>query len=314
LVLVAILTAIVAITAGFGGINAPVYFRDVAEETRFYLKDIDNDTGVKKQSTNDGTSLLDVVETVKKDVIETIQKEISLPKPLIGVSKTQYADLTSDGIFAWTQVERYREGVEVILSRSGKLDEIARRRLLDMFEKQYFEHVSPQGQGAGEIAKEVEYRFISIGENLAMGFFDGDQDVVKTWMDSPGHRKNILNPRFVELGVAAGSGIFKGERTWIAVQIFGRPLSYCVEPDPMERVDIERNKNSIQVINGKLISLREEMDSLRSAEHIDRDAYNSKVTEYNELVSQINLLVEQTKIMVESYNEKVRLFNECVSD
>ena len=60
-------------------------------------------------------------------------------------------------------------------------------------------------------------RWTTIGENIAMGFKDTDS-LFKSWMDSPGHRANILNPKFKDTGI----GIAKDNNgTIYYCQIFG---------------------------------------------------------------------------------------------
>ena len=104
-----------------------------------------------------------------------------------------------------------------------------------MFEKEYFEHKSPSGIGASDIAHDVGYEFILVGENIALGNFDGDEALVQAWMDSPGHRANILNKRYTEIGIAAEKGLYQGKMMWLAVQIFARPMSLCQNPNQLTK-------------------------------------------------------------------------------
>ena len=71
-----------------------------------------------------------------------------------------------------------------------------------------------------------------------MGNFKNDQDLVSAWLNSPGHRANILNTRFTEIGTAVLKGFYEGREVWMAVQEFGLPLSSC--PNPDSKVKIER--------------------------------------------------------------------------
>ena len=50
-------------------------------------------------------------------------------------------------------------------------------------------------------------------------------------MNSPGHRANILNGKFTQIGVAVGRGTFEDHEVWIGVQVFARPLSDCPQPN-----------------------------------------------------------------------------------
>ena len=65
------------------------------------------------------------------------------------------------------------------------------------------------------------------------------------WMNSPGHRANILNPHFQEIGVAVGKGMYEGHETWIAVQSFGMPLSACPASDANLKIKIDANNGMI---------------------------------------------------------------------
>jgi uncharacterized protein YkwD len=58
-----------------------------------------------------------------------------------------------------------------------------------------------------------------VGENIAWNQ-KTPEEAVKAWMDSPGHRENIVEPRYTEIGVAVMKNE-KGERYW--VQVLGKP-------------------------------------------------------------------------------------------
>ena len=243
-----------------------------------------------------------------------IVKEVSLAPPLIHSGTSGPSTLTYDGVFVWTNVNRHISGVSPPFTRNETLNQIAQQRAEDMFEKQYFEHTSPSGSSASTIADENGYKYIAIGENIALGNFDSDQDLVTAWMNSPGHRANILSPKFIELGVAVVPGVFNGRKTWIGVQIFGKPLSYCPQPDYALKTTIEQNRNQIRVYDGKLKGLNDELESLRARNPIPAEEYNQKVAEYNTLVNLINPLNVETKRIVDVYNDGVDRFNHCVTE
>jgi hypothetical protein len=66
------------------------------------------------------------------------------------------------------------------------------------------------------------YRPLFGGENLAV-HFDEAEDADRGWMASPGHRANIVDPRFIETGVGVAQGDFEGIPTAFVVQLFGTP-------------------------------------------------------------------------------------------
>ena len=73
----------------------------------------------------------------------------------------------------------------------------------------------------------VGYNYAAAGENLAVNFTDS-QDVVRAWMNSEGHRKNILNQKFTEVGIGMATGEYQGRATTFIVQLFGRPLAIAL--------------------------------------------------------------------------------------
>ncbi len=102
------------------------------------------------------------------------------------------------------------------------LAEAARGKAEDMAEKGYFAHTSPDGTTPWSWFKKAGYRYRYAGENLAV-YFSDSWDVHKAWMDSAGHRANILNGKFTEIGIAAAKGIYQGRETIFVVQLFGKP-------------------------------------------------------------------------------------------
>jgi uncharacterized protein YkwD len=130
-------------------------------------------------------------------------------------------ELTATEVLRLTNVTRSEHGVPE-LKESFLLNAIAVDRARDMFEKQYFDHVSPTGEKAADIAQKVGYRYKRLGENIASGAFITNQKIINGWMQSPGHRKNLLSGEFEEIGVAVVKGRLEGGEGWIAVQVFGR--------------------------------------------------------------------------------------------
>jgi uncharacterized protein YkwD len=103
------------------------------------------------------------------------------------------------------------------------LDRAAQKHAEDMLARGYFAHESPGGGTVRERSKEAGYDWREIGENIAEGQLSVDE-VMKGWLASLGHRRNILDPGFTELGtgVAAAKGK-DGEYRVLWVQDFGAP-------------------------------------------------------------------------------------------
>ncbi len=102
------------------------------------------------------------------------------------------------------------------------LQEAARRKAEDMAAKSYFAHVSPEGLSPWHWFDIAGYKYAAAGENLAVNFTDS-VDVENAWMNSTGHRENILNNVYTEIGIAAATGAYKGKEAVFVVQMFGRP-------------------------------------------------------------------------------------------
>ncbi len=71
--------------------------------------------------------------------------------------------------------------------------------------------------------KTAGYNYISAGENLAVDFTDAE-NIEDAWINSPGHRANILNKNYEEIGIGIAKGTFQGHDTTFVVQMFGTPL------------------------------------------------------------------------------------------
>lgn len=134
---------------------------------------------------------------------------------------TENAAISVQGVVFFTNEARKENGV-VELRVNKTLEDMALARLKDMVERDYFDHVSPIGQDITDLSRTHKYIYRFLGENLAMGDFRTSQRLVNGWMDSPGHRENILNPEYREIGVAAEYTEIMGRKQWIAVQVFGK--------------------------------------------------------------------------------------------
>jgi hypothetical protein len=130
-----------------------------------------------------------------------------------------------------TNGERVEERVGA-LRRNEILDRAAQLKAEDMATHEYFSHYSPTGVSPWYWFDEVSYNFVHAGENLAVHFTDSS-DVVAAWMKSPGHRANILNGDYAEIGVGTARGEYKGFPTIFVVQLFGTPSAVSTEPIPV---------------------------------------------------------------------------------
>lgn len=225
--------------------------------------------------------------------------------------------LTILGTIQWTNTQRNNNDLPP-LAHNTTLDEIAALRAKDMFAKQYFAHISPSGSGAETTANEIGYDYLALGENLALGNFKTDEDLVDAWMASPGHRANILNSHYIEIGVAVKKGIYSAEggsasggeggSVWIAVQIFGKPASVCPKVDQSLKMQIETDETQLKDLQAALAAKKQEIENAQS-----RQEHNQKIEEYNTFVAQYNALLEQNKTLIANYNSQVSAYNQCIA-
>jgi len=116
-------------------------------------------------------------------------------------------------VVALTNESRRQAGLPPV-TVDDRLMAAARAKLFDMLKQDYFDHRTPDGRQPWAFMQAAGYRFQAAAENLAKGYDDGPE-LQRAWMKSRGHRANILNPLFTEIGVADANGI--------VVVMFGRP-------------------------------------------------------------------------------------------
>ncbi|MEW9077749.1 CAP domain-containing protein [Terrisporobacter glycolicus] len=96
-------------------------------------------------------------------------------------------------------VERSKRGLSQ-LSFNSQLSNVATLKSQDMINKNYFSHTSPTYGSPFDMMKQFNISYRAAGENIAMGQRT-PAEVVNAWMNSQGHRENILNPNFTDIGV-----------------------------------------------------------------------------------------------------------------
>ncbi len=120
-------------------------------------------------------------------------------------------------ILSLVNVERSKAGLQPVTLNS-KLSQAAQNHTNDMISKGYFSHTSPSGSTMTSRVNAVGYTYSTIGENIAAGGSTASATMTQ-WMNSPGHKANILNPKFRELGVGYGPSNDQYRYYW--TQVFG---------------------------------------------------------------------------------------------
>lgn len=256
------------------------------------------------------TQTADDLSKVRDDIDTTISKleeKINTPGPLVSEQDVTAQPLTVKGIIEQTNIERTKRGLKP-LTENNLLNGSARVKALDMFKNQYFAHDSPSGVGVGDLVSKQGYQYLMVGENLALGNFEGDQGVVEAWMDSPGHRANILKNSYQQIGIGVVEDIYQGQKVWMAVQHFAIPSSACSAPDQNLKDQIKINNQKLSQLEVQLKELEKEMDNAQT-----KAQYEQARQEYNRTVEEYNNLVNQTKLLRDEYNTQVNNYNSCLN-
>jgi uncharacterized YkwD family protein len=98
-----------------------------------------------------------------------------------------------------TNAERKKAGLPALTADSS-LSRVAQAKSNDMEAKHYFSHTSPTYGSPFDMMRDFGVTYKSAGENIAMGQTTAQQ-VVQAWMNSEGHRKNILSSSYTNIGV-----------------------------------------------------------------------------------------------------------------
>jgi uncharacterized protein YkwD/uncharacterized protein YukE len=245
------------------------------------------------------------VKTNNKPIVVPPTTNPTTPKVSLTPVGSTDTELSPDGIVQYTNVERLKVGLGS-LKINSKLSNAAGNKLQDIFKQQYFEHLSPSGVGVSDLAKQSAYEYVVVGENLALGSFGSNQALLAAWMASPGHKANIIDPRYQDIGVAVGRGMFQGSMQWVAVQHFGKPLAACVHLDSALKTSIESNKNVLINLEKKITELKVQIEGLSGS------AYREKAEEYNEAVKDYNVRLISLQSDVAKYNKTAEEFNACI--
>ncbi len=146
-----------------------------------------------------------------------------------GVTASEELDATlinTSNVIEFVNKERVDMGIEP-LKENELLDVVAQKKLDNMMEENYFAHTSPNGTDPWEWFLQSGYDFAYAGENLATEFNDVYKQH-KGWMNSPKHKQNILDERFIYTGVAVGQREVDGKNVTLTVQVFATPSNVSI--------------------------------------------------------------------------------------
>lgn len=161
--------------------------------------------------------------------IQHMRSVVILAMLVAAISATA-AEITTETVVAEMNIHRAAAGLPP-LRHDDRLLRAADSRMRDMEELSYWGHIAPDGRSPFEMIPPHGYEFRYAGENLASGFETAEL-LVQSWMESKGHRANILSPLYQDCGVSVIEGATTGRGTGRSVVVlFARPISPS-SPDP----------------------------------------------------------------------------------
>ncbi|MCK5416383.1 CAP domain-containing protein [Candidatus Parcubacteria bacterium] len=164
-------------------------------------------------------------------------------------NQAKMSELITKNILELINVDRKNNGISE-LTNNSVLNGAALDKAKDMIEKDYFAHKSPDGRMSWNFINRVEYPYLFVGENLAMNFTSA-QTAHGALMLSETHKKNILNAKYSDIGLAILTGVINEKKTNILVQIFGNANS--VKPATVLVVNDQEIKKPVAILKDKII-------------------------------------------------------------
>ncbi|SFX49221.1 uncharacterized protein, YkwD family [Thermoactinomyces sp. DSM 45891] len=136
----------------------------------------------------------------------TTQEKSKTPSPAKPPANSSNRSLSSveNEVVRLVNIERQKAGLKPLVADT-KLSSVARAKSQDMIDLRYFNHQSPRYGSPFDMMRQFGIRYQAAGENIACGQ-PTPAEVMKGWMNSPGHRANILSRDFTKIGVGSAKG------------------------------------------------------------------------------------------------------------
>lgn len=143
-------------------------------------------------------------------------------------SQGTFSTLTAGRMVQLVNDSRAGSGVPALVTNAA-LAGAATAKANDLIAKQYFAHTNPDGKQFFQWIRDAGYTYSLAGENLAKDFSSAEA-AHNALMASELHRKNILNEKFRDVGIAVVAGTVDGRDSYVLVELFGAPPA--VKPTP----------------------------------------------------------------------------------
>jgi uncharacterized YkwD family protein len=144
------------------------------------------------------SKLMEANRHVKNPKSLTPGEKITLPAP-------EKMENMEKQVLTLTNQERSRNGLKPLDGDDGTLNRCAHVKSADMRDANYFSHNSPTYGSPFDMMRQFGVDYRQAAENIAAGQQTAEE-VVKSWMESSGHRANILNPNYTHIGIGYAKG------------------------------------------------------------------------------------------------------------
>lgn len=202
--------------------NSSSETKTIKEETTTIVQEttIQETTTVPETESITETTVLETIEqplpSQEQSSMEPIEEEPTTSEPIPPQNYTIDEGNNSfvDEVIRLVNIQRTNGGLSP-LAKNNTLCNAADVRAVEIIS--VFDHKRPDGRSWSTVINEFNISFNTIGENIASGY-STPEAVVNAWMNSPGHRQNIMNPSFTEIGIGHATNQDSYGNYW--VQLF----------------------------------------------------------------------------------------------
>jgi len=171
----------------------------------------------KTQTTTCPKTTTGTKETQNTETTKNTQTTSSANNSNNGTSSTSFKEFQKK-VIELVNNERANAGLSA-LSENSDLNNVATIKSEDMVKSNYFSHTSPTYGSPFQMLTQFNISYTAAGENIAYGQ-STPEEVMNGWMNSPGHKANILNLNFTQIGVGVAQ---KANGQYVWTQEFLRP-------------------------------------------------------------------------------------------
>lgn len=214
--LVMVLVLGVALLAGCG--QRDLSMKEIQAQSQFQVSSVDTSLPVNKHVVQPNDTVWKISQQYHVTIEELLKLNPNLagdatiyPQQTIAIPSNENLADYEKQVLQLTNQKRQEAGLAPCAGTDSNLNRSAKAKSQDMANNNYFSHDSPTYGDPFAMMRNFGVQYQSAGENIAMGQ-PTPQEVVTAWMNSPGHRKNIMNGSFTHLGI--GYVLQNGRAYW----------------------------------------------------------------------------------------------------